>query len=86
MDTALLERLEKLSKGTEISCRVTDIKEFLLPSKCSYKVVEMRTNQALLTLEEYNERTKDNTIIGIIVCPIVGAIFLGLSFLCFKYR
>lgn len=86
MDTDLLEKLEKLSKGTEISCRVIDIKEFLFPSKCSYEIVEMKTEKELLTLEEYNERTKGNAIIGIIVCPIVGAIFLFLSFFCFKYR
>lgn len=86
MDADLFERLEELSKGTEISCRIINIKEFLFPSKGSYEVVEIRTDQELLTLEEYNERTKDNAITGIIVCPIVGAIFLFLSFLCFKYR
>ncbi len=86
MDFDLKDDLLELEKGTKIFCRVIDVNNGLKIHKNSYEIVEMETGQELLTLEEYNERTKGNAIIGIIVCPIVGAMLLFLSFLFFKYR
>lgn len=62
------EGLDSLESGDKIFC-------YLIENELNYDAVEIKQDQVILSLDEYNNIYRQNSLLGIVIMP-VGFIFL----------
>lgn len=83
MNKTLLETLEDLEQGTDIHCYVIETRAHGF----DYEIVELESGSLLLSLDDYNQRNKSNSLTGVILCPILLLLSGGATFIfAFSYK
>ena len=68
----LEERYLSLEKGDVIYC-------YLIENESYYDIVEIRSDEVILSLEEYREIYENNSTFGLVFCPIVIVVCISFS-------
>ena len=66
------EGLDSLEKGDKIFC-------YLIEDSSNYDAVEIKDDETILPLEEYNDIYRNNSLFGLIVMPIGFILFIAFS-------
>lgn len=66
------ERYLSLKKGDVIHC-------YLIEKESYYDIVEIKSNEIILSLEEYKEIYENNSTFGLVFCPIVIVACIAFS-------
>ena len=66
------ERYLSLKKGDVIHC-------YLIEKESYYDIVEIKSNEIILSLEEYKEIYENNSTFGLVLCPIVIVACIAFS-------
>ena len=68
----LEERYLSLEKGDTIYC-------YLIENESNYDIVEIKSDEIILSLEEYKEIYENNSTFGLVFCPIVIVACIAFS-------
>ena len=83
MNPDLYDALEELASGTEIHCYVIKTRALGF----DYEIVELEAGSLLLSLDDYNQQNKSNSLTGVILCPILLLLSGGATFIfAFSYK
>ena len=61
-----------MEKGDTIYC-------YLIENESYYDIVEIRSDEVILSLEEYREIYENNSTFGLVFCPIVMVVCIAFS-------